>query len=157
MDSDAKIEQQAIKFLSYLGIKSQSNFFTCYRYPLPILGIIPFKAVVQAMLVKVNLLVFTPNELVIKKVGSGFSLVKIKEKSFDRNVIRIPKKQIKRFEIKNWVVLGMSWGYLMTIEADKTYYFNVAKTIGEDFSTRNFFNVKKNNFYGLVTEDKTNS
>ncbi len=78
--------------------------------------------------------------------------MKITESSFDKNVIRIPKKTIKRFEIKNWEVSGMNWGYLMTIEADKTYYFNVAKTTGEDFSTRNFFNVKENNFYGLVTE-----
>ncbi len=67
MDSDTKLEEQAINFLSYLGIKPQCNFFTCYRYRWPILGRIPFNAIVKAMVVKVNLLAFTSNEIVIKK------------------------------------------------------------------------------------------
>lgn len=155
MFDDSGIEQQVINFISFLGIKPQNNYFTCYRYPYPILGLIPFKAITQALITKIDLLVFTPEELVIKRLGSGLSFVKLKEKDFNKDIILIQKSNIKKFEIKNWVVLGIDWGYLLTVEADKKYYFHVAKTTGNDFSTENFFNLKQNNFFGLVTDNKT--
>lgn len=154
MNEDQKIQQQAEAFIRHLGLTPQDNYFTCYRYPKPILGVIPFKAITRGLIVKIDLLVFTKDELIVKRVGSGLSLVSIKPANFDKGLIRIPKTAIKEFEIKNWQVV-IDWGYLMTVKADKTYYFNVVKTTGDDFSTRNFYNVKGNGFYGLVTDDLT--
>lgn len=156
MLTDSEINQHVRNFIHYLGFTSQDNYFTCYKYPLPILGLIPVKPITTALITKINLLIFTPHEVIIKKIGSGFSLVDIKRNTFDKNVIRISKSQIKKFEIKEWVVFGINWGYLLTIEAERKFYFHVAKTNGDDFSTVNFYNVKGNNFYGLITDDKTN-
>ncbi|HFM6329507.1 TPA: hypothetical protein ACG977_002989, partial [Enterococcus faecium] len=58
------------------------------------------------------LLVCTPNEIFVKKIGSGISSVRLKEKEYTQKIIHIPKPEIKRFEIKDYSALGLfSIGY----------------------------------------------
>ena len=101
------------------------------------------------------MVIATEEELIIKKIGSGLSPVDIKEENYDENIIRIPKSSIVNFEVKDWEVLGFDLGYLLTIETEKKYYLQVAKVTGYDFSTINFFNLKANKFFDLVTENNT--
>ncbi|GAB7308685.1 MULTISPECIES: hypothetical protein [Bacillota] len=89
----------------------------------------------------------------MKKIGSGVSLVNLKEAAFSKKLIRIPKSTIKKFEIKNYSSLGIKSGYLLIIEAEKKYYYHIASVTGNDFSTRNFFEMKQQNFCGLLTID----
>lgn len=155
MDEDYQLQQQAIDFMTHLGIEPQNNYFTCYHYPLPILGAFSYNPVMTAWVSKIYLVIFTPTEIIIKKVDGRFSTVSINKDNYNEHLIRLSKEQIKHFEVKEWTTLGIYNGYLLTIEADKKYYFHVAKTTGDDFSTVNFFNVKQNNFYDLVTDNQT--
>lgn len=155
MGKEDDLEEQIISFLKFLKVKPQNNYFTCYSYAHPILNSLPFDALLQGIITNIVLFVCTPNEVIVKKIGSGVSLVNLKEKSFGKKLIRFSKSDIKKFEIKNYFSLGMDSGYLLTIEASKKYYYHVAKVIGNDFSTQNFFEMKEQDFYGLLTTDKT--
>lgn len=155
INPDVKLEQQVITFLKHLKIAPQNNYFTCYSYAHPILNVIPFNTLLQGLITKIVLLVCTPDEIIVKKIGSGVSLGNLREENFENNIIRIPKSKIKKFEIKDFTVLGMDSGYLLTIEEDKKHYFHVAKITGNDFSTVNFLYLKQNNFFNLVTDNNT--
>lgn len=155
MISDDQLEQQIVSFLNFLEITPQENYFTCYSYVHPILNSIPFDALIQGLITNIVLFICTPSEVIIKKIGSGASLVNLKEEAFSKKLIRIPKSTIKKFEIKNYSSLGIESGYLLTIEAEKKYYYHIANVTGNDFSTRNFFEMKQQNFCGLLTNDET--
>ncbi|OTO02255.1 hypothetical protein [Enterococcus sp. 5B3_DIV0040] len=155
MSKEDGLEKQIISFLKFLKVKPQNNYFTCYSYVHPILNSLPFDALLQGMITNIVLFVCTPSEVIVKKIGNGVSLVNLKEESFRKKLIRFSKSDIKKFEIKNYSSLGMNSGYLLTIEAEKKYYYHVAKVTGDDFSTQNFFEMKRQNFCGLLTMDKT--
>lgn len=67
---------------------------------------------IQGLITNIVLLVCTPNEIFVKKIGSGISSVRLKEKEYTQKIIHIPKPEIKRFEIKDYSALGLfSIGY----------------------------------------------
>lgn len=153
-NADANEEQSAIDFLLHLNIKPENNYFLCYRYPSPILGALPTSAITNAFVSKTYLLAFTKGEIIAKRVNNGFSpSLDWKKENYDKHLLRINKEAIKRFEIKEWTPFGIYQGFLLTIEADKKYYFQVAKTTGDDYSTTNFFHLKKQHFLGLATAE----
>ena len=49
MLTDSEINQQVKDFIRYLGFTPQHTYFTCYRYPLPILGLIPVSPIMTAL------------------------------------------------------------------------------------------------------------
>ncbi|MFB8505307.1 hypothetical protein ACFC4I_06095 [Enterococcus durans] len=155
MYTDIVLEQKAENFMRHLGLTPKGNYFTCYQFSHPILDLLFLGPLVEGIVTKIVLIIATEEELIIKKIGSGLSPVDIKEKTYDKNIIRIPKSDIVNFEMKDWVILGYDLGYLLTVETDRKYYFRVAKVTGYDFSTINFFNLKANNFFDLVTENNT--
>lgn len=155
MYTDIVLEQKAENFMRHLGLTPKGNYFSCYEYAHPFLVVLPLHPTVKIIVTKIVLVIATEEELIIKKIGSGLSPVDIKEENYDENIIRIPKSSIVNFEMKDWEVLGFDLGYLLTIETEKKYYLQVAKVTGYDFSTINFFNLKANNFFDLVTENNT--
>ncbi|WP_256925942.1 hypothetical protein [Enterococcus faecium] len=152
---DDCLEEQIISFLKFLKVTPQNNYFTCYSYAHPVLNSFPFSPLIQGLITNIVLLVCTPDEIFVKKIGSGISLVKLKEEEYAKQIIHIPKSEIKFFEIKNYSPLRMDSGYLLTIESEKKHYYHIAKVTGDDFSTRNFFEMKYQKFLGLLTADKT--
>lgn len=113
------LEEKIISFLKFLKIKPQNNYFTCYSYSHPILNSLPFSLLVQGLISKIVLLVRTPNEIFVKKVGCGISSIRLTEKEYIQEVIHIPKTEIKCFEIKDYSALGLDFGYLLIIEINK--------------------------------------
>lgn len=108
----------------------------------------------QVLITNIILLVCTLNEILVKKIGSGIFSVRLKKEEYTQKIIHVPKTEIKRFEIKNYSTLGLYSGYLLTIEAKKKYYYHIANVTGNDFSPRNFFEMKYQKFLGLFTADK---
>ena len=157
MYTDIVLEQKAENFMRHLGLTPNGNYFTCYHFAHPILDLLFLGPLVEGIVTKVAFIIATEEELIIKKMGSllSFAFDDIKGKTYDKNIIRIPKSEIVNFEMKDWIILGYDLGYLLTVEADRKYYFRVAKVTGYDFSTINFFNLKANNFFDLVTENNT--
>ncbi|HFK5937734.1 TPA: hypothetical protein ACGYUM_002137 [Enterococcus faecium] len=90
-----------------------TKYFTLsYSYAHPVLNSLPFNSLVQGLITNIVLLVCTPNEIFVKKIGSGISSVRLKEKEYTQKIIHIPKPEIKRFEIKDYSALGLfSIGY----------------------------------------------
>ncbi|MGN3358988.1 hypothetical protein [Enterococcus faecium] len=112
MSIDDCLEEQIRLFLKFLKVKVQNNYFTCYSYAHPVLNSLPFNSLVQGLITNIVLLVCTPNEIFVKKIGSGISSVRLKEKEYTQKIIHIPKPEIKRFEIKDYSALGLfSIGY----------------------------------------------
>ena len=112
MSIDDCLEEQIRLFLKFLKVKVQNNYFTCYSFAHPVLNSLPFNSLVQGLITNIVLLVCTPNEIFVKKIGSGISSVRLKEKEYTQKIIHIPKPEIKRFEIKDYSALGLfSIGY----------------------------------------------
>ncbi len=155
MYTDIVLEQKAENFMRHLGFTPNGNYFSCYEYAHPLLVTLPLRPSTKIFVTKIVLVIATQEELIIKKIGSGLTSVDIKEENYDKNITRIAKSDIVKFEVKDWKVLGFDLGYLLTIQTEKKYYLQVAKMTGYDFSTINFFNLKANNFFGLVTENNT--
>ncbi|MCO5478379.1 hypothetical protein NG891_16735 [Enterococcus gallinarum] len=148
---DYELEQQATQFVRFYGLVPQNNFFTCYQYFHPIFEIIPFPPLLDGYVTKIVLFVITPEEVIVKRIGSGLKLVSLKEREFTKNVIKIKKSEMLSFHVKEWSVLGFYLGYLITLKtAQKNYYFHVGKTTGTDFSTENFFELNRKKFLGWL-------
>jgi hypothetical protein len=49
MYSDMILEQKVVTFMEYLGITPKANYFTCYNFLHPILGMFPLHPVTKGI------------------------------------------------------------------------------------------------------------
>ena len=121
----------------------------------PLLNLAVFPPIFEILMTQIYVLVVTPDEVLLRKLGNGLNFTKARPAGLRQGLVRISRKDIQSFSIRNW----KKWyffGYFTTIKtASQTYYLQVREGQGMDSSTRQFRDWKTERFMGLVTEDAT--
>lgn len=91
------------------------NFCLGFRYPSKIIDWIKMP-IIDALIYKVDLLIFTENEMIVKRIGSIFSTDGLDDNNIYKDYFRIKKSDIKSFSIEKRTTISPQISYWLKIK-----------------------------------------
>lgn len=147
----ADLDRDVADLMAQMQVTRDYHYMLAYRYWHPVFSLAILPPSWEILLTKIVVLIVTPDEIFLRKLGNGLTFAKARPAGLSSGLIRISRKDIQSFSVRNW----KKWyffGYFLTLKTrSQTYYLQIREQDGLDFSVGQF----KQWFMGLVTEDIT--
>lgn len=151
----ADLDKDVADLMAQVQVTRNYHYMLAYHYRHPILSLAILPPSWEILLTEMTVLIVTPDEIFLRKLGNGLTFAKARPAGLTSGLIRISKKAIQSFSVRNW----KKWyffGYFLTLKTrSQTYYLQVREQDRLDFSVGQFRKWKEERFMGLVTEDIT--
>lgn len=154
---EARLDSEVKTLYKQLGLGEEPNYFLAYRYLHPWFNLAILPPTVEIFLTKIALVMVTPDELLIRNIGNGMTFTSEHHRDLRQGLIRIPKSEIKEFEIRNWKKFFV-FGDFLTIKTSQHSYYLQVRDDGlqkGSLSTKHFSDLKRQDFLGLLTDKRT--
>ena len=136
-----------------LGLGEEPHYFLAYRYLHPWFNLAILSPTVEIFLTKIALVMVTPDELLIRNLGNGMTFTSEHHRDLRQGLIRIPKSEMKEFEIRNWK-RAFVFGDFLTIKTSQHSYYLQVRDDGLQRKSfhKHFSDLKRQDFLGLLTD-----
>ena len=99
---ETRLDSEVKNLYKQLGLGEEPHYFLAYRYLHPWFNLAILPPAVEIFLTKIALVMVTPDELLIRNLGNGMTFTSEHHRDLRQGLIRIPKSEMKEFEIRNW-------------------------------------------------------
>jgi len=143
MSFEARLDSEVKTLYKQLGLGEEPHYFLA--------------STVEIFLTKIALVMVTPDELLIRNLGNGMTFTSEHHRDLRQGLIRIPKSEMKEFEIRNWKRVFI-FGDFLTIKTSQHSYYLQVRDDGlqkGSLSTKHFSDLKRQDFLGLLTDKRT--
>lgn len=153
---EARLDSEVKTLYKQLGLGEEPHYFLAYRYLHPWFDLAILPPTVEIFLTKIALVMVTPDELLIRNLGNGLTFTSEHHRDLRQGLIRIPKSEMKEFEIRNWKNFCI-WRFLTIKTSQHSYYLQVRDDGLQkgSLSTKHFSDLKSQDFLGLLTDKRT--
>lgn len=154
---EARLDSEVKTLYKQLGLGEEPHYFLVYRYLHPWFDLAILPPTVEIFLTKIALVMVTPDELLIRNLGNGMTFTSEHHRDLRQGLIRIPKSEMKEFEIRNWK-RAFVFGDFLTIKTSQHSYYLQVRDDGlqrGNLSTKHFSDLKRQDFLGLLTDKRT--
>ena len=154
---EARLDSEVKALYKQLGLGEEPQYFLAYRYLHPWFNLAILPPTVEIFLTKIALVMVTPDELLIRNLGNGMTFTSEHHRDLRQGLIRIPKSEMKEFEIRNWKRVFI-FGDFLTIKTSQHSYYLQVRDDGlqrGSLSTKHFSDLKRQDFLGLLTDKRT--
>ena len=154
---EARLDSEVKNLYKQLGLGEESHYFLAYRYLHPWFNLSILPPTVEIFLTKIALVMVTPDELLIRNLGNGMTFTSEHHRDLRQGLIRIPKSEMKEFEIRNWKKIFVLGDFLTIKTSQHSYYLQVRDDGLQEgsLSTKHFSDLKRQDFLGLLTNKRT--
>lgn len=141
---EENLERDVADLMKELGISGDYRYMISYRYLHPLFNLAIFPPIFYILVTQLYVLVVTPDEVLVRRLGNGLNFTKARPTGLRLGLVRMPKKDIQCFLVRNW----KKWyffGYFLTIKTtSQIYYLQVREgQEGMDGASRQFKDWKK--------------
>lgn len=154
---EARLDSEVKTLYKQLGLGEEPHYFLAYRHLHPWFNLAILPPTVEIFLTKIALVMVTPDELLIRNLGNGMTFTSEHHRDLRQGLIRIPKSEMKEFEIRNWKRVFVL-GDFLTIKTNQHSYYLQVRDDGlqkGSLSTKHFSDLKRQDFLGLLTNKRT--
>ena len=154
---EARLDSEVKALYKQLGLGEEPHYFLAYRYLHPWFNLAILPPTVEIFLTKIALVMVTPDELLIRNLGNGMTFTSEHHRDLRQGLIRIPKSEMKEFEIRNWKRVFIFGDFLTIKTRQQSYYLQVRDDGLQkgSLSTKHFSDLKRQDFLGLLTDKRT--
>ena len=122
---EARLDSEVKALYKQLGLGEEPHYFLAYRYLHPWFNLAILPPTVEIFLTKIALVMVTPDELLIRNLGNGMTFISEHHRDLRQGLIRIPKSEMKEFEIRNWKRAFVFGDFLTIKTSQHSYYLQV--------------------------------
>ena len=139
---EARLDSEVKTLYKQLGLGEEPHYFLAYRYLHPWFDLAILPPTVEIFLTKIALVMVTPSE---------------HHRDLRQGLIRIPKSEMKEFEIRNWKRVFVLGDFLTIKTSQHSYYLQVRDDGLQkgSLSAKHFSDLKRQDFLGLLTDKRT--